>query len=76
MGENTTKNRGGRPKATTNAADNYISDQLAWQKADCSKHPCITESMLWKNVPTPSVRRRLCEADPYGRIAVNNALLR
>ena len=32
----------------TCAEDNFISHQLAWQKADCSKHHRTTEPMSWK----------------------------
>ena len=71
--QNKTKSRAVWPKATPRAAgDSFISHQLAWQKTDCSKHHCTTESMILKNVSTSTVRRRLYEAGLYDRIAVKN----
>ena len=70
MGLNKIKSRAVRPKATTRAEDNFISHQLVWQNADCSKHHWTAEPMSWKNVSTSTVRRRRCETGLYGRIAV------
>ena len=53
----------------------HHSHQLAWQKADCSKHHCTTEPMLWKNRLISTARRRLWEVSVYDRIAVNKPLL-
>ena len=54
----------------------HRSQQLAWRKADRYKYHCIIEPMPWKNVTTSTVRRRLCEAELYGRIAIKKPLLR
>ena len=61
----------------TDAEDNFISLRFMWQKTDCSKYHSTTEPMSWKkNVSTSTVRRKLCEAGLYSRIAVNKPLLR
>ena len=61
----------------TYAEDNFItSHQLAWQKANCSQNHCITEPMSRNNVSISTVRRILCEAGLYGRIAVKKPMLK
>ena len=53
-----------------------LKNQEQQQKADFSKHHCTTEQMSCKNVPSSSVRRILCDACLYNRIAVLKQLLR
>ena len=75
--QNKTKNMAVRPKATVKSRRQFHkSHQLRWQKADCSKHHCITEPMSRKNLSTSTVRRTSHEAGLYGRITAKKPLLR
>ena len=50
----------------TYADDNFISHQLAWQKADCSKQHCTTEPMCWK---------KFCQHPQWGEDSVKLAYI-
>ena len=47
----------------------HQNHQFAWQKADCSKQHCITETMSWKKMCQHPLWED-CEAGLYGRITV------
>ena len=54
----------------------HQSDQLVWQKADCSKYPAQLNQCQGKNVSASTSRRRFCKAGLYDSIAEKKTLLR
>ena len=76
IGQNKTKSRDSRLKVTTRAEDNFI--RVANLRDRRLTAPDIIEQLnpCHENMSTSTVRRRLCEAGLYGRIAVKKPLLR
>ena len=65
-GENETKSRAGRPKATTRAEDNFIRvTRLCDRRLTAPNIAAQLNQCREKNVSTSTVRRRLCEAGPF-----------
>ena len=71
MGQNKTKSRTSKPKATTRPEDNFIRvTSLFDRRLTAPNMTAQLDQYYEKNVSTSTVKRRLCEAGLFGRIAV------